>query len=110
MTVSHSSHGKTEGTVLTCGEGDVGQLGLGPGVMERMRAGFVKIPDPVVEVCAGGMHTVCLTNKGQVKLRLSSLACMCFEDCRKSIFRVYCTSLQSVCLLLACVSLLLIFD
>ena len=68
--VSHRSHGKTEGVVLCCGEGDVGQLGLGPDVMERMRAGLVSIPHPVVQVCAGGMHTVCLTNTGQV----SSLA------------------------------------
>lgn len=67
VVVSHSSHGKTEGVVLTCGEGDVGQLGLGPDVMERMRAGFVNIPDPVIQVCAGGMHTVCLTSKGQVR-------------------------------------------
>ena len=52
--------------MLACGEGDVGQLGLGPDIMERMRAGLVKIPDPVVQICAGGMHTVCLTNKGEV--------------------------------------------
>ncbi|KAK7100546.1 regulator of chromosome condensation-like isoform X2 [Littorina saxatilis] len=64
--VTHRSHGKAEGVVLACGEGDVGQLGLGPDVMERMRAGFVRIPDPIIQICAGGMHTVCLTNKGQL--------------------------------------------
>lgn len=64
--VSHRSHGSTLGVVLTCGEGDVGQLGLGPDVMEKGRAAFVSIPDPVIQVCAGGMHTVCLTNKGQL--------------------------------------------
>jgi regulator of chromosome condensation len=60
-----------EGLVLTCGEGDVGQLGLGADVMERARAGLVKIPDPVIQVCCGGMHTVCLTNKGQVLSAIS---------------------------------------
>ena len=56
----------TPGTVLTLGEGDTGQLGQGPDTMERMRPGVVTLPDPVNQVVAGGMHTVCLTNKGEV--------------------------------------------
>lgn len=76
ISVTHRSHGKAEGVVLACGEGDVGQLGLGPDVMERMRAGFVRIPDPIIQICAGGMHTVCLTNKGQVCVRCFIVSCL----------------------------------
>ena len=52
--------------MLTVGEGDVGQLGLGEDVMERERPALVDIPDPVIQVYGGGMHTVCLTEKGEV--------------------------------------------
>ena len=44
----------------------MGQLGLGEDVMERERPALVKIPDPVIQVYGGGMHTVCLTEKGEV--------------------------------------------
>ena len=54
------------GCVLTLGQGDTGQLGLGPDVMERTKPGKVDIADPVVQISAGGMHTVCLTDKGEV--------------------------------------------
>lgn len=64
--VHHPSHRSTPGTVLTCGEGDVGQLGLGEDVIEKARPAVVDIPDPVVQVYGGGMHTVCLTEKGEV--------------------------------------------
>jgi len=64
--VSHDSHGITQGVVLACGQGDVGQLGLGEDVMEKSRMAFVDIPDPVIQITAGGMHTVCLTSTGQV--------------------------------------------
>ena len=52
--------------MLTLGEGDTGQLGLGPDVMERTKPGKVDLPPNVVQVCAGGMHTACLTAKGEV--------------------------------------------
>ncbi len=65
--VSHSSHSVTPGAVLTLGEGDTGQLGLGPDVLERMKPGKVNVPADTVQVCAGGMHTVCLTSKGEVR-------------------------------------------
>lgn len=64
--VYHISHGTVGGTVLTMGEGDTGQLGLGPDIMERMKPALVSIDDPVIQVCAGGMHTTCLTEKGEV--------------------------------------------
>lgn len=66
LAVYHHSHGSVEGVVLTCGEGDVGQLGLGEDVMEKLRVGLVDIPNTVKQICAGGMHTVCLTVNGQV--------------------------------------------
>jgi len=64
--VSHDSHGATAGVLLTCGQGDVGQLGLGEDVMEKSRLALVDIPEPIIQVTAGGMHTVCLTETGQV--------------------------------------------
>ncbi|BFZ00162.1 hypothetical protein BsWGS_03200 [Bradybaena similaris] len=66
LKVSHDSHSSVQGVVLTCGMGDVGQLGLGQDIMERTRFAYVDIPDPVIQVCAGGMHTVCLTSTGQL--------------------------------------------
>lgn len=52
------------GLVLTFGQGDVGQLGLGPDIQERGRPALVKSLEDVVDVCAGGMHTICLTKNG----------------------------------------------
>ncbi|XP_064626742.1 regulator of chromosome condensation-like [Lineus longissimus] len=64
--IEHVSHRRESGIVLTIGEGDVGQLGLGEDVLERTKPGKVNIPDAVVQVHAGGMHTVCLTVNGEV--------------------------------------------
>ena len=69
ISVFHGSHPDlTEhGVVLTCGEGDVGQLGLGEEIFERSRPAKVDINgEEIVSVAAGGMHTVCLTKKGEV--------------------------------------------
>lgn len=57
---------RTPGLVLTFGQGDVGQLGLGPDVQERGRPTLVKALENVVDICAGGMHTVCLNKDGNV--------------------------------------------
>lgn len=56
----------TGGIVLACGQGDVGQLGLGEDVLEKTR--FAVIPDHknIVAIAAGGMHNVCLTQEGKV--------------------------------------------
>lgn len=54
------------GVVLTLGQGDTGQLGLGPDIMERSKPALVKDLSSVIAVCAGGMHTVCLTKEGKV--------------------------------------------
>uniref|UniRef100_A0A023GN11 Putative regulator of chromosome condensation 1 n=1 Tax=Amblyomma triste TaxID=251400 RepID=A0A023GN11_AMBTT len=57
---------KVPGQVYTVGQGDVGQLGLGPDVMEKSRPAPVPNLDNVVDVVAGGMHTLCLTADGKV--------------------------------------------
>jgi alpha-tubulin suppressor-like RCC1 family protein len=54
------------GVILTLGQGDTGQLGLGPDIMERSKPALVKDLSSVVSLCAGGMHTVCLTKDGKV--------------------------------------------
>ncbi|XP_074640738.1 regulator of chromosome condensation-like [Tubulanus polymorphus] len=64
--VSHESHATVGGIVLTLGEGDVGQLGLGEDILERSRPSKVDISEDIIQVFAGGMHTVCLTSKGEV--------------------------------------------
>ncbi|XP_058859325.1 regulator of chromosome condensation-like isoform X2 [Acipenser ruthenus] len=66
LKVSHPSHGTVPGLVLVLGQGDVGQLGLGEDVMERKRASLVTLPEKTVQVEAGGMHTVCLSQSGKV--------------------------------------------
>lgn len=52
--------------MLTLGQGDVGQLGLGENVMERKKPALVPISEDIVQAEAGGMHTVCLGKSGQV--------------------------------------------
>ena len=54
------------GHVLTLGQGDTGQLGLGEDIMERSRPALVKDVVDAVEVEAGGMHTVVLDKEGAV--------------------------------------------
>uniref|UniRef100_U5EXC8 Putative alpha-tubulin suppressor n=1 Tax=Corethrella appendiculata TaxID=1370023 RepID=U5EXC8_9DIPT len=53
------------GFVLTCGTGDVGQLGLGEDVMEKSRPAFVSNIH-FVDIAAGGMHNLCLTADGKI--------------------------------------------
>ncbi|KAF7661414.1 hypothetical protein LDENG_00262460 [Lucifuga dentata] len=64
--VSHRSHGKERGQVLVLGQGDVGQLGLGEDIMERKKPALVTLPEGIVQVTAGGMHTVCISDTGHV--------------------------------------------
>lgn len=56
------------GHVLTLGQGDVGQLGLGEEILERKKPAIVKGLDglEIVQVECGGMHTVALTSSGKV--------------------------------------------
>ncbi|XP_022092763.1 regulator of chromosome condensation-like [Acanthaster planci] len=69
-TLAHRSYRTQEGHVLTLGQGDVGQLGLGEDMYERKKPTLVPLPDgaqgKIVEAIAGGMHTVCLTSAGEI--------------------------------------------
>ncbi|KAK6466263.1 regulator of chromosome condensation-like [Huso huso] len=64
--VAHSSHRTVPGLVLALGQGDVGQLGLGEDVMERKKPALVSLPEKIVQAEAGGMHTVCLSETGNI--------------------------------------------
>ncbi|KAM9782895.1 regulator of chromosome condensation [Neosynchiropus ocellatus] len=66
LKISHRSHGKVGGQVLVLGQGDVGQLGLGEDIIERKKPALVSLSEKVVQVTAGGMHTVCLSETGNV--------------------------------------------
>uniref|UniRef100_A0A2K5SB59 RCC1-like domain-containing protein n=1 Tax=Cebus imitator TaxID=2715852 RepID=A0A2K5SB59_CEBIM len=66
VNISHRSHSTEPGLVLTLGQGDVGQLGLGENVMERKKPALVSIAKDDVQAEAGGMHTECLSKSGQV--------------------------------------------
>lgn len=60
-------HSRGTGDVLSVGQGDTGQLGLGEDVMERSRPGVVGGGvGEAVDLAAGGMHTVCLNKDGEV--------------------------------------------
>jgi regulator of chromosome condensation len=54
------------GVMLALGQGDTGQLGLGEDVLDRKKPALIKDLEGVVDVCAGGMHTLCLTKEGVV--------------------------------------------
>lgn len=56
------------GVVLTCGMGDVGQLGLGEDVEEKTRPGLVPDLENIVAVAAGGLHSVVVDKDGKVGL------------------------------------------
>lgn len=62
------SNDKEIARVLTLGQGDVGQLGLGEDVLERKKPALVKSLEGlnIVQVECGGMHTVALTDDGKV--------------------------------------------
>ncbi|XP_065076912.1 regulator of chromosome condensation [Ochlerotatus camptorhynchus] len=54
------------GNVLSCGQGEVGQLGLGEDVMEKTRPAMIDRLKDIVDISAGGMHNLCLTRRGEV--------------------------------------------
>ena len=61
---------KETARVLTLGQGDVGQLGLGEDILERKKPALVKSLEglDIVQVECGGMHTVALSDDGKVQL------------------------------------------
>lgn len=55
------------GNLLVCGQNDVGQLGLDPDdVMEKTRPAAVPEVTNIVDVKAGGMHSLALTKSGEI--------------------------------------------
>jgi len=59
-------HQRGWGQLLTVGQGDTGQLGLGEDVMEKMRPAPVPEITEAVDAVAGGMHTAVLDRSGAV--------------------------------------------
>jgi regulator of chromosome condensation len=57
---------KASGNVLSCGQGEVGQLGLGEDVYEKVRPALIASLKNIVDISAGGMHNLCLTKDGDV--------------------------------------------
>lgn len=57
---------KLSGNVLACGQGEMGQLGMGEDIMEKTRPAIVEGLSDVVQISAGGMHNLCLTRHGTV--------------------------------------------
>ena len=53
---------------LLFGQGDVGQLGLGESILMRKKPALLKSLEGVGlrQVAAGGMHTLLLTDSGEV--------------------------------------------
>lgn len=66
LEISHPKYQGDAGVVLCLGQGDTGQLGLGEDILERSKPALVKDLEGVVDICAGGMHSVCLTRNGEV--------------------------------------------
>jgi regulator of chromosome condensation len=55
------------GNMLVCGQNDVGQLGLDPDeVMEKTRPALLPEVADIVDVKAGGMHSLGLTKDGEI--------------------------------------------
>ncbi|GBM50060.1 Regulator of chromosome condensation [Araneus ventricosus] len=54
------------GKVFVMGENDVGQLGFGEEVETKKRPAVLELPYSITSIAAGGMHSVCLTESGEV--------------------------------------------
>ncbi len=59
------------GFVLACGENLSNQLGMGSEIDDRKRPQLVKdLPENIIQIAAGGMHSAVLTHDGIVSLNL----------------------------------------
>lgn len=54
------------GNLLSCGQNEVGQLGLGEDVPEKTRPALLATAKNVIDISAGGMHSLYLTKDGKV--------------------------------------------
>lgn len=52
--------------MLSCGQNDVGQLGFNDDVAEKTRPALIPVKQKAVAVCAGGMHSLFLTETGDI--------------------------------------------
>lgn len=57
---------KQSGNLLACGQGDLGQLGLGEDITERTKPALHKNLKNIVDIRAGGVHSLCLTSDGKI--------------------------------------------
>ncbi|CAH1396649.1 unnamed protein product [Nezara viridula] len=57
---------RVPGCVLVIGEGIAGQLGLGIDISEKSKPAVVPDLNNVIEIAAGGMHSICLTADSKV--------------------------------------------
>lgn len=60
------------GQVFVFGNGDIGQLGLGDEMLERKRPMPLKAleDEEIVDIVAGGIHTITITKAGKVRTEL----------------------------------------
>lgn len=73
LLVSSSFESLKTGVILTLGQGEFGQLGLGENVMSRKKPALVDLSGmKIKKMAAGGMHTVCLTENSEVSYALST--------------------------------------
>lgn len=56
----------TAGQVLAVGENGMAQLGLKSAISQRQNPQPIPLPDQVVQIAAGPLHSVCLTVKNQI--------------------------------------------
>ena len=54
------------GDLFVCGYGDAGQLGLGIEEIEKSTPTFAHNSQTIIDICAGGMHSLFLTKCGKV--------------------------------------------
>ena len=54
------------GQVLAVGENGMTQLGLKSAIDQRKNPQPVLIPEPIIQVAAGPLHSVCLTNENRI--------------------------------------------
>lgn len=54
------------GVILSCGQNEVGQLGFNDDVPEKTRPALLPVNIKVVDICAGGMHSIFLSEKGDI--------------------------------------------
>jgi len=84
--------------VVTLGTGETGQLGLGPDVLATTSAMRVPRLSDVVQVAAGGMHTVCLDVHGKVMQPSAVCLSVCLSLCL-SVCQVFLPKFNAVYLL-----------